>query len=103
MGTSTDTREGRERDLKMAKQAPDQAGMGARSTNCLDRVGAAESSYRIPLLEECPQHHGHKGNPELTPGTCGAIGERTQVILVWMRALRLWESLPPTMIRSHKG
>ena len=37
---------------------------------------------RAPLLEECPQHHGHKGDPGVTPGTCGTIGERTQVILV---------------------
>ena len=35
-----------------------------------------------PLLEECPQHHGHKRNPGVTPGTCGTIGERAQVILV---------------------
>ena len=42
---------------------------------------------RIPLLEECPQHHGHKGNPGVTPGTCGAIGERAQMILVLVRAL----------------
>ena len=41
---------------------------------------------RAPLLEECPQHHGHKGDPGVTLGTCGAIGERTQVILVWGRA-----------------
>ena len=42
---------------------------------------------RTPLLEECRQHHGHKGDPEVTLGTCGAIGERAQVILVWVRAL----------------
>ena len=41
---------------------------------------------RAPLLEECPQHHGHKGDPGVTPETCGAIGERAQVILVWVRA-----------------
>ena len=41
---------------------------------------------RTPLHEECPQHHGHKGDPGVTPGTCGAIGERAQVILVWVRA-----------------
>ena len=37
---------------------------------------------RAPLLEECPQHHGHKADPGVTPGTCGTIGERAQVILV---------------------
>ena len=58
---------------------------------------------RAPLLEECPQHHGHKGDPEVTPGTCGAIGERAQVILVWVRAPGRWERLPPTETRSHEG
>ena len=52
---------------------------------------------RAPLLEECPQHHGHKGDPGVTPGTCGAIGERTQVILVWVRAPS------PMETRSHEG
>ena len=37
---------------------------------------------RAPLLEECPQHHGHKGDPGVTPETCGTIDERAQVILV---------------------
>ena len=27
-------------------------------------------------MRECLKHRGHKGDPELTPGTCGAIGER---------------------------
>jgi hypothetical protein len=38
------------------------------------------------LHEECPQYHGHKGDPGVTPGTCGAIGERFQVILMWVSA-----------------
>ena len=29
---------------------------------------------------------GHKGDSGVTSGTCGAIGERAQVILVWVRA-----------------
>ena len=58
---------------------------------------------RAPLLKECPQHHGHKGDPEVTPGTCGAIGERAQVILVWVRAPGLWECLPPTETRNHES
>jgi hypothetical protein len=37
---------------------------------------------RTPLHEECPQHHGHKRDPEVKLGTCGAIGERVQVILL---------------------
>ena len=39
-------------------------------------------TYRAPLLEECPQYHGHKENPGVTLGTCDAIGERAQLILV---------------------
>ena len=58
---------------------------------------------RAPLLKECPQHHGHKGDPGVTPGTCGAIGERAQVILVCVRAPGRWERLPPTKITSHEG
>ena len=27
-----------------------------------------------------------QGGPKVTPGTCGAIGEKVQVILVWVRA-----------------
>ena len=41
---------------------------------------------RAPLHEECPKHHGHKGDPGVTPGTCGTVGERAQVIIVWVRA-----------------
>ena len=58
---------------------------------------------RAPLLEECPQHHGHKGDPGVMLGTCGTIGERAQVILVWVRAPGRWERLPPTETRSHEG
>ena len=58
---------------------------------------------RTPLLEECPQHHGHKGDPRVTLGTCGAIGERAQMILVWVRAPGRWERLPSTETRSHEG
>ena len=38
------------------------------------------------LYEECPKHHGHKGDPGFMPATCGTIGKRAQVILVWVRA-----------------
>ena len=51
-------------------------------------------SYHAPLHEECLQHHGHKGDPGVTPGTCGAISERAQVILVWVRPWAL--KTPPT-------
>jgi hypothetical protein len=39
-----------------------------------------------PLHKGCPKHHGHKGNPGVTPRTCGAGGEKAQVILMWVRA-----------------
>jgi hypothetical protein len=41
---------------------------------------------RAPLHKGCPKHHGHKGDPGVTPGTYGANGEKAQVILVWVRA-----------------
>jgi hypothetical protein len=41
---------------------------------------------RAPLHKGCPKHQGHKGDPGVTPGTCGAGGEKAQVILVWVRA-----------------
>ena len=44
-------------------------------------------SCHVPLHEECPQCHGHKGDPIVTSRTCGAIGERAQVIRMWLRAL----------------
>ena len=66
-------------------------------------MGQSLGTCRAPLLEEGPQHHGHKGDPGVTPGTCGAIGERAQVILVWVRAPGHSERLPPTETRSHEG
>jgi hypothetical protein len=44
---------------------------------------------RAALHKGCPKHHGHKGDPGVTSGTCGADGEKTQVILVWVR-VRPW-------------
>ena len=41
-----------------------------------------QQAYRPPLHEECPKHHGHKGDPGVTHGTCGTIGVRAQVVLV---------------------
>ena len=41
---------------------------------------------RALLLEECPQYHGHKGDLGVTPRTFDTIGERAQVILVWVKA-----------------
>ena len=58
--------------------------------------------YHAPLLEECLQHYGHKGDPEVTHGTCGAIGERAQVILVWVRALGIGNASHPRRLRIMK-
>jgi hypothetical protein len=53
-------------------------------TTCL--ISTSEG-YHAPLQKGCPKHHGHKGDPGVTPGTCGAGGEKAQVmILVWVRA-----------------
>ena len=54
------------------------------------------------LHEECLNHHGHKGDPEVRPGICGAVDERAQVILVWMRP-RALETFSPTETRRYKG
>lgn len=35
---------------------------------------------------------GHKGDPKVTPGTCGGIGERSQVILAGVRPWALKKS-----------
>ena len=72
----------------------------AETTIHWDRLAAKNDPI---VVKECSQHHGHKGDPEVMPGTCGAIGERAQVILVWIRAPGCWERLPPTKTRSHEG
>jgi hypothetical protein len=59
---------------------------GNRSSDDYDLTPFLQSTCHAPLHEECPQHHGHKGDPGVTPGTCDAIGERDQVILMWVRA-----------------
>jgi hypothetical protein len=58
---------------------------GARHSPPPNRVNALIDCC-APLYEECPQHHGHKGDPGVTPETFGAIGKRDQVILMWVRA-----------------
>ena len=35
----------------------------------------------------CLKHHGHKGDPGVTPETSGTDGEKAQVILLWVQAL----------------
>ena len=39
-------------------------------------------NWRAPLHEECPKHHEYKGDPRVTSGTCGTIGERAPMILM---------------------
>jgi hypothetical protein len=38
------------------------------------------------VLHTSPNHHRHKRYPEGTPEICGAVGEKGQVILMWVRA-----------------
>ena len=40
------------------------------------------------------EHHGHKEDPGVTLGTCGAIGKKIQMTRVWVRA-------PDVGIASH--
>ena len=52
-------------------------------------IPGVDTSYyacHTHVHEECLKHHGHKGYPGVTPGTCSAVGERAKVILVWVRA-----------------
>ena len=39
-------------------------------------------NYHAFLHKERPKHHGHKGDPRVTPGTSLAAAKRAQVILV---------------------
>ena len=50
------------------------------------RVEVLPQRCCVPLHEKFPQHHVHKEEPEVIPGTCGAVGKRAQVILVWFKA-----------------
>ena len=52
-----------------------------------------------PLHEECQKHHGYKRDHGAMPGTCGAIGEMTQVILVWVRARGVKNASHPRRLR----
>ena len=54
-----------------------------------------DDNCRAPLHEERPKHHGHKGDPGFSPGTSDAVGERAQVILVWVRALSVGNASHP--------
>lgn len=58
---------------------------------------------RAPLLEECPQHQGPKGDTGVTPGPCGAVGEGTRSGPSVGRDPGRWRRLSSTETRSHKG
>ena len=53
---------------------------------------SSDTRCLAPLKKKCPKHHGHKGDPEVTPETCGADGEKASVILVhlekWVSGVR---------------
>ena len=51
---------------------------------------------------ECPKQQGHKWDPEVTPGTCGAIGEGPSDPSVGEGPGR-WKHLLPMETKSHKG
>ena len=54
----------------------------------------------------CPKHHGHKGDPGVTPGTCGAGGERAQVVESWGRDKRLVDGgrgALPKVLEAYMG
>ena len=48
---------------------------------------------------EVPKHHGHKGDLGVTPGTCGVVGERAQVILVLVTAPGVGNAPHPLRLR----
>ena len=56
---------------------------------------------RTPLREVCLKHHGHNGDPIMTLGTCGAVGERAQVIIVWVRVLSVGNASHPSASRPN--
>ena len=54
---------------------------------------------RASFNEECPQHHGHKGDPKVISGTYGAVGEKAQVIILWLRAPNVGNTSYPWRLR----
>ncbi len=49
-----------------------------------------------PLHEECLQHHGHKGDLGVPTETCAAVGERSQLIPMWVGA-------PTKVLEAYMG
>jgi hypothetical protein len=65
-------------------------------------VCVCETICCAPLHEECPKHHGHKGDPGMIPKTCVAVGERAQVNLVWVRAPGVGNASHPWRLRVKR-
>jgi hypothetical protein len=49
-------------------------------------IALSEQHCRAPLQKACLKHHKHNEDLRVTPGTCGADGEKAQMIIVWVRA-----------------
>ena len=62
----------------------------------LDALMSRTSSWGLA------KHHGHKGYPIVTPETCGTVGERAQVILVWVKAPGVGDASHPRRLRVTK-
>ena len=60
-----------------------------------ERDGDVRDHCRSPLHEECPKQYGHNEDFGVAPGTCGAVGERDQMILVWVKALGVGNASQP--------
>ena len=53
------------------------------------------TSCCTPLHEECSTNHGQKEDPRVTPKTCGTVGGRAALILLWMRAMSIGNASHP--------
>jgi hypothetical protein len=62
----------------------------------------SQAVCRAPLQKGYPKDHGHKGDPGVTPETCGASGEKAQVIMVWVRALGIRNISHPRGLEAMK-
>ena len=82
--------------------------LSSRSCNplvhlALDGRYLSKIGCRIPFLEKYPQYHEHNGDPEVTLGTCSAVDERAQVIVVWMKFLNIENTSQLKESKSLKG
>ena len=67
-----------------------------RSQFHINGVMKAIPTSCAPLHEECPRHHGHKGDPGQSDNRgLYAVGERAQTILVRMRGLGIGNASYP--------